>query len=150
MKNKHKIAYMETAFVWSKCSIANKLKVGCVLVKNNRVISNGYNGMPSNINDDCELPDGSTDPRVRHAEKNCLNAMMKFNESSVGSLMFCTHSCCEPCAIDIVEAGVKEFYYKETYRCSSGIKYLLKNKVNVFKYLEEESRFKCIYFEEDA
>lgn len=126
MKHKHKLAYMECAEAFAKCSNATRLKVGAVIVKNNRIISCGYNAQPEHIDDPCELPDGTTDPRVRHAEKNALLGLIRSNESAVGAELFCTHACCKLCAIDIVDAGIKKVYWRHQYRDSEGIDYLSK------------------------
>lgn len=134
IKYKHAKAYMECAEVFARCSTANRLKVGAVIVKNNRVISCGYNAMPEHIDDSCENESGHTDVRVRHAEKNALVGILKSNNSSENSIMFCNYSCCALCAIDIVEAGIKAFIYKNEYRCDGGLKYLIDNGVKVLKW----------------
>lgn len=126
MKTKHKIAYMKCAVAFAECSPAKRLQVGCVIVKNNRIISCGYNALPAHINGNCETEDGTTDPRVRHAEDNALSGLIKSNENSVGASLFCTHSCCEYCAIKIIDAGIKEFYYVLEYRCDKGLQMLMK------------------------
>lgn len=133
MKSKHISAYMECAEAFAKCSNANRLKVGSVIVKDNRIISCGYNAQPEHVNDPCELPNGQTDPRVRHSEKNALMGLVRSNQSAVDSVMFCTHACCLPCAIDIVDSGVRSFYYREAYRDVSGVEYLQANGVTVTK-----------------
>jgi dCMP deaminase len=131
MKTKHVDAYMESAEAFAKCSNATRLKVGAVIVKDNRIISCGYNAMPEHINDPCELPDGTTDPRVRHAEKSALMGLVRSNQSAVGSVLFCTHACCKFCSIDIVDAGIAKVYYRHSYRDLSGIEYLKSNGVDV-------------------
>jgi dCMP deaminase len=131
MKPKHIKAYMKCAEAFAECSNATRLKVGSVIVKDNRVISCGYNAMPQHINEPCELPDGTTDPRVRHSEKNALMGLVCSNQSAVDSVMFCTHSCCELCAVDIVDAGIKKFYYRDAYRDKTGVQYLQANGVVV-------------------
>jgi dCMP deaminase len=131
MKDKHKKAYMECAEAFAKCSNANRLKVGSVIVKDNRIISCGYNAQPQHINDSCELSNGTTDPRVRHSEKNALMGLVRSNQSSVDAEMFCTHACCLPCSIDIVDSGIKTFYYRNAYRDDSGVEYLKNNGVVV-------------------
>lgn len=133
MKDKHLKAYMECAEAFAKCSNGQRLKVGSVIVKNNRIISCGYNALPEHMSGSLEDEDGKTKPEVRHSEKNALIGLTKSNESSVGAVLICTHSCCRMCAIDIVDAGVTHFYYKHDYRCSEGIKYLRENGVVVFK-----------------
>lgn len=131
MKHKHKLAYMKCAEAFAECSNDARLKVGSVIVKDNRIISCGYNAHAEHINDPNQLPDGTTDPRVRHSEKNALMGLIRSNQSAVDSVMFCTHSCCKFCAIDIVDSGIKKFYYREHYRDNSGVQYLQDNGVAV-------------------
>jgi dCMP deaminase len=133
MKSKHIIAYMQCAEVFASCSNAKRLKVGSVIVKNNRIISCGYNGLPSHLNGDCEDSDGNTKVEVRHSEKNALMGLVKSNESAAGSILFCTHSCCKLCAIDIVDSGIQKVYYKHQYRSTEGLEYLVANGVQVEK-----------------
>ena len=133
MKEKHKLAYMECAEAFAKCSVGVRLKVGSVIVKNNRIISCGYNALPEHIDGLLEDENGYTRPEVRHSEKNALMGLIKSNESAVGATLFCTHACCKFCAIDIVDSGIKEFYYRHEYRDSSGIEYLKKNGILVEK-----------------
>lgn len=131
MKPKHIQAYMKCAEAFAECSNATRLKVGTVIVKDNRIISCGYNAHAEHIDDPCELPDGTTDPRVRHSEKNALMGLVRSNQSAVGATLFCTHACCKLCAIDIVDAGVKKVYYRHAYREDLGLQYLLNNNVEV-------------------
>lgn len=138
MKDKHIKAYMKCALAFAECSNATRLKVGTVIVKDNSIISCGYNALPKHIEGSCELPDGSTDSRVRHSEMNALMALTKRNEGSVGATMFCTHACCELCSIDIIDAGIKEFYYLYDYRCSKGIDNLKKHGIFVKQITLEE------------
>lgn len=139
MKPKHIKAYMKCALAFAECSNATRLKVGAVIVRDNNILAVGYNALPAHINAPCELPDGSTDPRLRHAEKNALMTLTKRSEGSVGAIMFCTHSCCELCAIDIVDAGIKEFYYLHDYRCDKGLLYLQANGIVVHKITLEDT-----------
>lgn len=122
---------MKAAEAFAECSNATRLKVGAVIVKDNRIISCGYNALPEHIDVPCELPNGQTDPRVRHAEMNALIGLVRSNQSSVGAELFCTHSCCESCSIDIVDAGIKKVYYRHAYRDSSGLEYLKNNGIDV-------------------
>lgn len=138
VKDKHKRAYMECAESFAKCSNATRLKVGSVIVKENRIISCGYNAHAEHINAHCELLNGETDPRVRHSEKNALMGLIRSNQSAIGATMFCTHACCIYCAIDIVDAGVSEFIYKNDYRDVSGLQHLINAGVKVTKYEEIE------------
>ena len=133
MKHKHKMAYMECAEAFAKCSIGVRLKVGSVIVKNNRIISCGYNALPEHIHGPLEDEDGSTRPEVRHSEKNALMGLVKSSESAEGAILFCTHACCKFCAIDIVDSGITTVYYRNDYRSKDGIDYLEENGVKVRK-----------------
>lgn len=133
MKDKHKNMYMGIAEILAKTSSSTRLKVGSVIVKNNNIISTGYNALPEHIDGSLEDDEGKTKPEVRHSEKNALMGLVKSNESAVGAILFCTHSCCKFCAIDIVDSGIKEVYYLHEYRDSSGIEYLKNNGVKVIK-----------------
>ncbi len=133
MKTKHKLAYMECAEAFAKCSVGVRLKVGSVIVKNNRIISCGYNALPEHISGSLEDGDGKTKPEVRHSEKSALMGLVKSNESSQGASLFCTHACCYFCSVDIVDSGIKEFYYRHPYRCTEGVEYLKKNGVEVYQ-----------------
>jgi len=114
-------------------------KVGSVIVKDDSIISFGYNGMPSGEPNVCELDDGSTNPRVRHAEINALRKLVRSSESSVGSVMFITDSPCPNCAIEIAESGVAAVVFEREYTDVSGIKHLLQKGVKVYR-VDTENR----------
>lgn len=136
MKNKHKKMYMNIAQCLADCSNDDRLKVGSVIVKNNNIVSTGYNAHTEHITAPNQLPDGQTDPRVRHSEKNALMGLIKSNENAVGATMLCTHACCYFCAIDIVDAGITHFIYKHTYRSDDGLKHLQQNGVIVEQMID--------------
>ena len=136
LKYKHKVAYMKCCEAFAECSDDERLQVGSVIVKNNRIISCGYNAHTEHITAPNQLPDGSTDPRVRHSEKNALMGLIKSNENAVGATMLCTHACCYFCAIDIVDAGITHFIYKHTYRSDDGLKHLQQNGVIVEQLID--------------
>ena len=136
MKPKHEDMFMRIAVAVALTSSATRAKVGAVIVKDGHCISTGYNGFPMHLNGPCELLNGTTDPRVRHAEKNALMGLTKTNESSIGATVFCTLSCCESCAHDMIDAGIKEFVYRDTYRDSTGLDLLKQAGVLVRQYKE--------------
>ena len=133
MKEKHKNMYMKIAEVMAETSSGVRLKVGSVIVKNNNIISTGYNALPEHIDGPLEDENNVTRLEVRHAEKNALMALIRSTESAVGGTMFVTHGCCKMCSIDIVDAGIKKVYYRHDYRDLSGIQYLIDNGVEVEK-----------------
>lgn len=134
MKDKHIRAYMKCAYAFAECSPALRLQVGAVLVKNNRIISCGYNALPEALDGPCEDETGKTRPEVRHAEENALRALVRSPESAVGATMFVTHWCCLQCAIDVVDAGIETVYLHNPYRSKDGLEYLEANNVNVIHY----------------
>lgn len=132
MKRKYIDAYMQIAEVFAGTSEANRLKVGALIVKDGGIISEGCNGTPRGwIDNVCEGSDGLTLGVVRHAETNALNKLRRSTMTSVGASMFCNYSCCVNCAIDIVDAGIKQFFYKEAYRDLAGLDYLSEHGVEV-------------------
>jgi dCMP deaminase len=133
MKDKHIQAYMECAEAFAKCSVSTRLSVGSVIVKNNRIISCGYNALPEFLNGSLEDEFGKTLPETRHAEKSALMGLTKSNESAVGSVLFCTHACCKFCSIDIIDSGITKVYYRNDYRSTEGLDYLRANNVEVIK-----------------
>jgi dCMP deaminase len=133
MKRKHIIAHMKSAFNYAECSTAERLKVGCVIVKDHRIISIGYNGMPSGWTNICEDDDFVTKPEVLHAEENAITKLARSNESGEGATAFITHVPCLSCAKLLHGSGIIEVFYANWYRDNSGIDFLKKCKIGVDK-----------------
>ena len=132
MKHKYLLAYMDMAERFALTSEAKRLKVGALIIKEDRILSLGVNGQPSGWHmEECEDEEGNTLSTVRHAEQACLDKMVRSNDSAEGGTMVVTHSPCLPCALRIVDARIKEVYYRTNYRDSSGIEYLKKKGVVV-------------------
>tara|TARA_B100000029_G_C17187680_1_gene819401 strand:- start:177 stop:626 length:450 start_codon:yes stop_codon:yes gene_type:complete len=142
MKNKFISAYMDVAERFSKLSTAKRLQVGAIVVKDDRIISIGYNGMPSGWTNDCEnqiidVKTGDTTlvtkQEVLHAESNAIAKLAKSGESGEGASIFVTHQPCIECAKLIYQSGIKSVYYSKEYRLTDGLKFLTKSGVNVIK-----------------
>ena len=144
MKQKFIDAYMDVAQRFADLSTAKRLQVGAIIVKDDRIISIGYNGMPSGWSNECEtvttnsydypgLTIMETKPEVIHAEANAIAKLARSPESGDGSTMFVTHAPCIHCAKQIYTAGVKTVYYRNTYRDSFGIDFLKKCNIPVIK-----------------
>ena len=138
MKQKWIDAFMDTAERFAQLSSAVRLKVGAVVVKDNRIISIGYNGMPAGWTNECEEvievhEDGGlitkTKDEVIHAEANAIAKLARDGESGLHTDLFCTHAPCIQCAKIIYGAGVKKVYYRNSYRDDKGLEFL--NKCNV-------------------
>ncbi len=123
--------YLDIAVRIAKMSKAKRRQVGCVLVKNNNIISFGWNGMPHGFQNCCELGDGSTNPEVLHAEFNVLAKLAKSTGNSEGSTMYLTVSPCYECAKLIIQSGVKRIIYLEEYRDVRPLDFLKKAKVKL-------------------
>lgn len=141
MKKKWIDAFMDTAERFAQLSSAKRLQVGAVVVKDNRIISIGYNGMPSGWTNECEdLYHGEDDTvytktkdEVIHAEANAILKLAKSYEGGDGADLFCTHAPCLHCAKLIYGAGIKKVYYRDTYRDTLGIDFLEKCNIEVQK-----------------
>lgn len=127
----------------AKRSYANRLKVGAILVKNNSIISDGYNGMPYGFDNMCETDD-ITNIEVLHAESNAIAKIAKSNLSSEGSTLYVTYSPCVECAKLIIQCGIENVYFESRYRTLEGVNLLKKAKINVFEKDEKSNDF-CEY-----
>ena len=140
MITRYDIVYMKMASEWGQLSNARRKKVGALLVKNNTIIADGYNGTPSGFENECETPifdkdnnflDYETKWYVLHAESNALAKVAKSTQSSDGSTLYVTMSPCRECSKLILQAGINRVVYSETYRDSAGLELLKKAGVDV-------------------
>lgn len=131
MKQKYIEAHMRVAEIYASLSTATRLKVGAIVVKDNRVISIGYNGMPSGWTNECEDENFVTKPEVLHAETNAIAKLARSNESGLDAAMFITHSPCLECAKLIYQTGISSVYYRNSYRTNDGILFLKKSNIEV-------------------
>lgn len=115
------IRYLRMASIWSENSYCNRRKVGALIVKDNMIISDGFNGTPSGFPNICENEEGHTFPYVLHAEANAITKVAKSNNSSDGSTLYVTSSPCLECSKLIIQAGIKRVVYSEYYRITDGI-----------------------------
>ena len=154
--------YADIAQRTAMLSRAVRLKVGAIVVKDNRILSIGFNGTPTGWDNECEYKDYmdgdaggwlnasdieerwplqdkdgryglKTKPEVMHAERNAIDKLAKCSESSVDSVIFVTHAPCMECAKSIHGAGIKKLYYSTDYRDTSGIDFLRKCDIEVTK-----------------
>ena len=130
MKNKFKVAFMDCAETFAQLSSAKRLQVGAIIVKDDRIISIGYNGMPSGWDNVCETEQRSgntgygrklvTKPEVLHAETNAIAKLAQSSESGKDATLFCTHLPCMDCAKLIYQSGITQVYYREEYKAAKG------------------------------
>lgn len=152
MKEKIILAHMKAAETYAELSHARRLKVGAIIVKDDRIISIGYNGMPSGWDNNCEDEVAETEicfldmggpgmpitvttlvtkPEVLHAEANAISKLARCNESGNSSVLFVTHSPCLDCAKLVYQSGINSVFYRNGYRNQDGIEFLEKCKIQV-------------------
>jgi dCMP deaminase len=160
MKPKFITAFMDVAHRFSQLSSAIRLQVGAIIVKDDRIISIGYNGMPAGWDNDCEYREYclsrdfngnyfpgteaeypfedergryklKTRPEVLHAERNAIDKLARTTESGLGATMFITHAPCMECSKSIYGAGIQQVYYRHQYRNTDGLEFLARCQVSV-------------------
>lgn len=139
MKTKFVQAYIDTAKIFAELSHARRLHVGAIVVKDDRIISIGYNGMPAGWDNNCEdviqhsddTTSLKTKPEVLHAETNAIAKLARSTESGEGADMFITHSPCLDCAKLIYQSGIQRVWFGEAYRDTAGVDFLTKSGVLV-------------------
>ncbi len=122
-QEKYDRTYLKMALEWSKLSHCVRKKVGAIIVKNGMIVSDGYNGMPSGLNNCCETND-ETNWNVIHAEANAILKCARHGQSCDGSTLYQTHSPCKDCSKLILQSGIKRLVYIEDYKDLSGIEFL--------------------------
>ena len=130
---------MKTAETFAELSHARRLHVGAIVVKDDRIISIGYNGMPSGWDNNCEDTVQHSDdtvtlkskPEVLHAETNAIAKLAKSTESGHRAVLFVTHSPCLDCSKLIYQSGIDSVFYRNSYRDDSGIRFLQQSGITV-------------------
>jgi len=129
--------YLAMARIWSTNSYCNRRQVGAIIVKNQMVISDGYNGTPSGFENECEDCANKTKPYVLHAEANAITKVARSNNSSDGSTLYVTASPCIECSKLIIQAGIKRVVFAEKYHNTDGLSLLQRANIEVV-HIEEE------------
>ncbi len=119
-------AYLRMATEWAKLSHCKRRQVGAIIVKNNIIIADGFNGTPSGFENCCEDRLGRTHWYVLHAEANAILKLAKSNNRGQKSTLYITLSPCKDCSKLILQAGIKRVVYIKGYKDSEGIDFLSK------------------------
>ena len=130
---KSDIIYLKMSKIWGSSSHCTRMKVGCLVVKEKSIISDGYNGSPSGFSNSCEDNDMNTLPYVLHAEANAITKLAKSTQSSIGSTMYVTLSPCFECAKLIIQSGIKRIVFCDLYRNTDPIFFLLEGGIEITK-----------------
>ena len=128
---KYDIAYLKIAREWGELSYCKRRQVGAIIVKDNMIISDGYNGTPSGFENCCEDDEGYTKWYVLHAEANAITKVASSTQSSEGSTLYVTLSPCTECSKLIHQAKIKRVVYNEQYKDTSGLEFLEKAGIEV-------------------
>jgi len=131
-------AYLDMAEIWARLSKARRKQVGCLIVKNGAIISDGYNGTPRGFDNNCEIEDPKsfennliTKPEVLHAESNAITKLAKSTQSSDGATMYITISPCLDCAKLIIQSGIERVVYGKLYKNKDGVNLLNEAGIDV-------------------
>ena len=122
--------YLRMAKIWAENSYCKRRQVGALVVKNQMIISDGFNGTPSGFENVCEEND-VTKPYVLHAEANAITKLARSHNSSNDATLYVTASPCLECSKLIIQPGIKRVIYGEQYRLSDGIDLLKRAGIEV-------------------
>ena len=117
-------AYLRMALEWAKLSQCTRKKVGAIIVKDNIIISDGFNGTPTGFDNCCETSDGDTHWYVLHAEANAILKLARSNNQGTNSTLYITLSPCRECSKLILQAGIKRVVFIKGYKDTSGLEFL--------------------------
>ena len=130
-QTKRDYLYMRMARTWSENSYCVRRKVGAILVKDQMIISDGYNGTPSGFENICEDENNVSKPYVLHAEANAITKIARSNNNADGATLYVTDSPCIECSKLIIQAGIKRVVYSRAYRLTDGIDLLAKAGITI-------------------
>lgn len=117
-------AYLRMALSWAQLSHCTRKQVGAIIVKDDMIISDGYNGTPSGFDNCCEDENGNTHWYVLHAEANAILKVAKSTNNAKGATLYLTLSPCKDCSKLILQAGIKRVVFIHGYKDDSGVKFL--------------------------
>ena len=124
-------AYLRMATEWAKLSHCKRKQVGAIIVKDNIIIADGFNGTPSGFDNCCENEEGDTHWYVLHAEANAITKLAKSNNRGQNSTLYITLSPCKDCSKLIVQAGIKRIVFIKGYKDQTGINFLKQAGVEI-------------------
>ena len=130
-QRKYDNAYLKMALEWAKLSYCKRRQVGALIVKNNMIISDGYNGTPTGFENTCEDDENYTKWYVLHAEANAIMKVSASTQSSEGATLYVTLSPCRQCSKLIFQSGIKRVVYHKEYKDTSGLEFLKKGGIEI-------------------
>ena len=124
------LRYLRMAQIWAENSYCKRRQVGALVVKDQMIISDGFNGTPSGFENICEENNGTL-PYVLHAEANAITKLARSSNNSDGATLYVTDAPCIECSKLIIQAGIKRVVYAREYRLHDGITLLQQAKIKV-------------------
>jgi dCMP deaminase len=128
---KYDRAYLRMASEWAKLSHCKRRQVGALIVKDRMIISDGYNGTPTGMENECEDEEGYTKWYVLHAEANAILKLASSTHECKNATLYLTMSPCRECSKLIHQAGIKRLVYIMCYKDDSGLTFLQNAGVEV-------------------
>ena len=132
------VRYLRMAKIWAENSYCKRRQVGALIVKNQMIISDGYNGTPSGFENVCEDENNMTKPYVLHAEANAITKVAASNNNSKDATIYITSSPCIECAKLIIQAGIRRVVFSEKYHTEEGLNLLRRAEITV-DYIDFET-----------
>lgn len=123
--------YLRMAKIWAENSYCERRKVGALIVKDNMIISDGYNGTPAGFENICEDEHNVTKPYVLHAEANAITKIARSGNNSEGATLYVTDAPCIECSKLIIQSGIRRVFYSRQYRLTDGIDLLERAGIEV-------------------
>lgn len=113
--------YLRMATIWAENSYCKRRRVGALIVREQMIISDGYNGTPAGFENVCEDAEGHTKPYVLHAEANAITKLARMGNAGDGATLYITASPCIECSKLIIQTGIRRVVFNELYRLSDGV-----------------------------
>lgn len=118
-------AYLRLAESWSKLSYCKRKQVGAIIVKDNIIISDGYNGTPAGFDNCCEDEQGNTHWYVLHAEANAILKVAKSTNNCKDATLYLTHSPCKDCSKLVLHLVSNALFIKKLIKTLRGFVFCL-------------------------
>ena len=141
--------YLRMAAIWAENSYCKRRQVGCLIVKEKMIISDGYNGTPSGFENVCEEDADHSKPYVLHAEANAITKVARSNNSSDGATLYVTTSPCMECSKLIIQAGIKRVVFGEYYRMHDGVDLLCRAGIEVVHLWKRHDEYQLVVITSD-
>lgn len=117
-------AYLRMSTTWAELSHCERKKVGALIVRDGRIISDGYNGTPAGFDNCCENNLGETHWYVLHAEANAILKVARSTNDCQNATLYLTLSPCRDCSKLVLQAGITRVVYMNEYKDTAGIDFL--------------------------